>query len=64
MNKKPINVPNYDFLQEKEQARRIIRDMYGSSTSLNGKIMVDKLEKCKTIAEIDNLLTWGRVNLL
>lgn len=65
MNKKPDIIPeNYEFIQTKSQAERVIRDMYGSPTSLNGKIMFDKLNKCKSIADIDNLLIWGRVNLL
>ena len=65
MNKKPDIVPdNYDFMQNKSQARSIIKDIYGSEKNLSAKIMYDKLEKCKTIADIDNLLIWGRINLL
>lgn len=64
MNKLPENLPeNYEFLQNQSQARRVIKDIYGSS-SIKGKIMLQKLEKCKSIADIDNLLIWGRVNLL
>lgn len=57
-NDKGITYSSY-----KAEAKKIIRDMYGSSSEA-GKIMLQKLEETKTIAEISNTLVWGRKNLL
>ena len=59
----PEELKDYQFRNAMLKARHVIKDIYGRD-SAKGKLMLSKLEKCKTEAEVDNLLAWGRVNLL
>lgn len=52
-----------DFGLYVSNARTVINDIYGS-VGTKSQVMLDKLEKCKTIAEVNNVLAWGRKNLL
>ena len=52
-----------ELLIAKAQAKRVIYDIYGKDT-LNGKVMIGKLNKCTNQREIDKVLAWGRTNLL
>ena len=51
------------FLVYKNQTRRVIKELYGHNAQ-KCKIMMDKFSECENIAQIDNLLRWGRLNLL
>lgn len=44
-------------------ARQVVYDMYGKNT-IKGDLMLMKLEKCKTTSQVNNVLAWGRINLL
>lgn len=52
-----------DFGLYVSNARTVIRDMYGYDNT-KSNVMLDKLGNCKTIAEVNNVLAWGRKNLL
>ena len=41
----------------------VLRDLYGNHTP-NFELLKEKVKKCKTMAEISNILVYGRVNLL
>ena len=50
-----------NFGMSKTYTKKVIKDMYSGK---NQKEMLEKLEACKTISDIDNLLVYGRRNLL
>lgn len=57
------NEASENFASYKANAMRVIRDMYGLG-SKSGQIMVEKIRECTTIPQINNVLAWGRKNLL
>ena len=62
MNKLPANAgPDYYLNQAIKESKRIVKDLYGR-TSDYSKMLQEKLERCKTLAEVDNTMIWGRVN--
>lgn len=44
-------------------ARRVIKDLYGPTTEKT-KILLEKLDECKSSNEINKVLIWGRTNML
>lgn len=49
--------------KHKGEAMIVIRDMYGVNTD-KYKILRERLERANTHAEINNALSYGRLNLL
>lgn len=47
----------------KNRSFYIIKDLYGDRPE-NYNIMIHKLNECKNVLEVDELLKWGRKNLL
>lgn len=41
--------------------KRAIKELYSNE---NQKIMLERLEQCRTVAQMDNLMVWGRLNLM
>lgn len=50
-----------NFGMRKIYAKRVIRDMYSGK---NQQELLDKIDECKTILDIDNVLIFGRRNYL
>lgn len=50
-----------NFGVRKAYAKRVIKDMYSGE---NQKDLLDKIDACKTISDIDNVLIFGRRNYL
>lgn len=50
-----------NFGMRKIYAKRVIKDMYSGK---NQKELLDKIDECKTILDIDNVLIFGRRNYL
>ena len=52
-----------EFRASYENALIVISDIYGKGSDKYAKVR-ERLEKCKTVADVDNALAWARVNLL